>query len=161
METVEVHKDLNVEELKALRNKKKEELTQQQQAELLRNLSIRERLERKLHTDEIKLELKDDLGALTLRFRKLTPKEHDRAGSIQEQFLALKTNPDKKKSEELTQELYTLLGSVSMDGLDEEFWKSGTGYSPDIFLLSFLKVMAASAFPDEEDLKEIVSFRPF
>lgn len=161
MEKSEVHKGMDAEQLAALRSKKKEELSAQDRADLARNLSVRERLEHKLKTDEIKLELKDDLGTLTLRFRKLTPLEHDAAGLIQEQFLALKNNPDAKKSKELTQQLYKVLGAASLDDLDEEFWKSGTGYSPDIFLVSFLKLMAASSFPDEEDLKNIVSFRPF
>lgn len=147
-------KGLSVEEIQELRQKKKEDLSEQQRAELLRSLSVRERLERKLQTDEIKLEMDDDLGKFVLRFRKLSPAEHDEIARIQQN---LRTNPD--KINELTGRLYELIGNASLDGLTSEYWKSGVGYSPDIFLTAILKVMAASAFPDQKYLDEIIKFR--
>lgn len=154
-EKVPLKKGMSAEEIQELRQKKKEELSEQQRVELLRSLSVRERLERKLQTDEVKLEMEDDLGKFVLRFRKLSPAEHDEIAQIQQ---TLRTNPEQAR--ELTGRLYEIIGSASLDGLTREYWESGTGYSPDIFLTALLKVMSSSAFPDQKYLDEIIKFRP-
>jgi len=153
-EKISMKKGMSAEEIQELRQKKKEELSEQQRAELLRSLSVRERLERKLQTDIVLLEMDDDLGKFSLKFRKLSPLEHDEIAQIQQK---LRTNPEQTK--ELTGRLYEIIGGASLDGLTKEYWESGIGYSPDIFLSALLKVMASSAFPDQKYLDEIIKFR--
>lgn len=154
---VSVQKDVTADELKEIRGKKREELSQKEKEMLEKQLSVKERLERKLRTDEVRLELEDDIGKFSLRFRKLTPQEHDRLASINLRLKHPGNTPDQTRA--LVSEMYDILGSASLDGLDAEYWRAGTGYSPDILLLSVLKVMAASSYPAKEQVEEIVSFR--
>ncbi len=157
IEKKELNKGLSVEEIKELREKKVSDLNAQQKAELMRNLSIRERLERKLQTDEVKLFMNDDLGEFSLRFRKLSPMEHNKLVMLQSKIANSKNDPE--IIDDLMKQLYSVMGDVSLDGLDEQYWKEGTGYSPDILLASLLKVMSESSVPDEGYLNQIHSFR--
>ncbi len=159
METIkkDLNKGLSIEEIKDLREKKVADMNAQQKAELMRILSIRERLERKLKTDVVELSLKDDLGDFKLKFRKLNPVEHDKLIMLNKDLKAVKDDPD--KTEELTQQIYNIISSISLDDLDQAFWKSGTGYSADIFVSVLLKVLAASTFPENDYLADINKFR--
>lgn len=146
-------------QIQTIRNKRRSELNAKETQVLQEALTIKERLERKLKTDIVELKIMDDLGEFTLKFRKLTPQEHDRASRIQRD-LRTKAEKDPELEHKLTQELYELLGHASLDGLDEDFWKSGIGFSPDIFVTAILKVMAASSFPDDKYFDQITKFRP-
>jgi hypothetical protein len=141
-------------QIQELRTKKRSELNTREYQALTEALTVRERLERKLKYDVIEVKLKDDLGEFTMKFRKLTPQEHNTIAGIQQK---LKTEPD--KATEYTNQLYEFLGRASLDGLDEEFWKAGNGFSPDVFVTAVLKVMAESSFPDEKYFNEIAKFR--
>ncbi len=156
-EKASLKKGMSAEEIQQMRRKKKEELNEQQRAELLRSLSIRERLERKLQTDEINLELNDDLGKFILKFRKLSPVEHDRFATLQRDLIA--AGKDIEKTKTVTDEIYDIVGAISLDGLDAEFWRTGTGYSPDVLISIILKVMTGSSYPDRDYMEGINSFR--
>lgn len=154
MEKGTVHHGLTADQIKELREKKLSELDKKDVASLQEALTVKERLERKLKTDVIELKLKDDLGDFSLHFRKLTPQEHDMVAHLQRR---MKTEPDKEA--ELTKQLYELLGRVSLDGLDEDFWKNGTGFSPDVFITAIIKIMTASSFPEDQYFDQITKFR--
>ncbi len=156
-EKASLKKGMSAEEIQQMRKKKKEELNEQQKAELSVSLSIRERLERKLATDVVILKMNDDLGEFVLKFRKLSPTEHNKLISIQGKIAESKDKPE--AVEEQMQQLYSIMGDASLDGLDEQYWKEGIGYSSDILLASLLKVMAESSVPDEGYLNQIHSFR--
>jgi len=126
-------------------------------ADLARVLTVRERLERKLKTDIIELSLKDDLGEFKLKFRKLNPVEHDKLIGLNQKLKAAVGKP--KETEDFTQQIYQVISSISLDNLDPEFWKSGTGYSADIFVSILLKVLAASTFPENDYLADLNKFR--
>lgn len=157
METGKVTTGLSSEQIIELRKKKKEGLEAGQIKALQESMSIRERLERKLQTDVVSLELEDDLGKFTLRFRKLTPLENDNLVKLQNELKVAGT--DAAKSKEIVDKMYDVLGSLSLDALDAEYWKAGIGYSPDVLLSAVLKVMSASTFPNEKYLGELIKFR--
>lgn len=156
-EKASLKKGMSAEEIQQMRKKKKEDLNEQQRAELLRFLSIRERLERKLQTDEIILELNDDLGKFTLKFRKLSPVEHDRFATLQRDLVA--AGKDIEKTKVITDEIYEIIGRISLDDLDAEFWRTGIGYSPDVLISVILKVITGSSYPDRDYMEGINSFR--
>ena len=155
METGKTTKGLTPEQVIELRNKKAADMKKEEIKEYTEAMTIRDRLERKLQTDIVTVELTDDLGPFKLTFRKLTPLEHDEIARIQAELLTL----PKDKQAEKTDGLYQILGAASQDNLDAVFWKEGKGYSPDVFVSTILTVLAASTMPDEETIRKIKSFR--
>ncbi len=152
-ETPGVHTGITPEQLIELRKKKRLEMNDKEAAELARMLTIRERLERRLTHKEILVEMDDDLGKFTLRFRRLTPKEHDEIAMLKAGALA--GEQDKAKM----QKVYAILGAASLDGLDEDYWSAGNGFSPDVVIMALLKTVSESSYPDEKYLSDIKRFR--
>jgi len=152
-ETAGVHTGVTPEQLIELRKKKRLDMNDQEAAELARMLTIRERLERRQVHKEILIDLDDDLGKFTLKFRRLSPKEHDEIAELKAGVMG--GDQDKTKM----QKIYGILGAASLDGLDEEYWKNGEGFSPDIVIMALLKTVSESSYPDEKYLSEIKKFR--
>ena len=139
------------ETLHAKRTVRKDDLSQQEIDDLKRSLSVRERLERKLLTDVIEVTMKDDLGEFKLKFRKFSPKEHDRFVQLQ----GGRSGANKEKQTELNEELFQLLERKSLDDLDANYWREGTGYSPDVLTAALMHVLKDSVFPDSKYMEEI------
>jgi hypothetical protein len=149
----------NKHELAAEMTKHKEELSQQEKAELARNLTAREWIEHKLKTDIIQLELPSDIGARKFGFRKLSPVDYNKLSKLQMELAA--AGGDLEKTKEPTEKIYQMLEDLSLDeGLNKEFWEAGTGYSPDILATILIHIKRASISPSEDYLAQINSFRP-
>jgi len=161
---------MNPDEMKAARRKKKADRTEAERQELLKGMSIRQRLEHNLETSEITIEIEDnDLSKIDekgtviqqeyikLRFHKLNPIEHDRLEQLGRE-MAMNTK-DLAKVKELAHEMHLILESKSLDGLDAKFWEAGTGYSADVRTKVITKIMAASVLPDAKFMEEINKFR--
>jgi len=69
--------------MKAKKATRIKELASKTDAEKVQLMSIRERLENKLETDEIDVLFKDNLGEFKVKFAKLSPKEHDELQRIE------------------------------------------------------------------------------
>ena len=146
----------SIEELKARRQARKEELATKSHEELKQMLDIRERLERKLETDIIRVPLEDDLGKFELKFKKLSPQMHDEFLRLQREHSSTK---DKVKEQATAERLYELLEYLSLDGLNKQYWMDGSGYSGDVLAFIMLILMKASVSPDEGDIEKIKTFR--
>jgi len=59
-----------------------------------------------------------------------------------------------------TEKLFELLGRKSIDKeLDAEFWKNGTGYSPDVLASILITVQKASVYPSDEFIAKLTKTR--
>ena len=141
---------------------KKAERTAEDKKILAKHLSVRERLEHNLGTEEVIIEIPDnDLNTpIKLRFHKLNPVEHDKLTEL------IKDCANPTKSKEAVGAINTILENKSMDvdsegkkELTAEFWGEGTGYSADVRSKIILKLMTASVFPDPKFMEEINKFR--
>lgn len=152
-ETPGIHTGVTPEQLIELRKKKRQDMSAQDAAELARMLTVRERLERRQIHKEILVEMDDDLGKFTLHFRRLSPREHDEIALLKAGVMG--GDQDKVKM----QKIYAILGAASLDGLDEEYWRSGEGFSPDVVIMALLKTVSESSYPDEKYLSDLKKFR--
>lgn len=145
------------EEMLALRKAKRDEISQADAESLKQSMSVQERLERKFETDIVEVEMGDDLGRFSLKFKKLSPIQQDELGALVS--TAGTTTLTKEEKEAADDKLYAMIASASRDGITAEFWKKKTGYSTGDFVTIITKLVSASGLPDQKYLEEINKFR--
>jgi len=110
---------------------------------LAENLTIQQRLMRRLHTRTAKIPLQDDLGEFYVEVHLLSPAEQEEIRGFYQKLTAVSEDLDKaianpneklikqltRKSTKLLDKLYHYAESVCVDpSLNYEFWKTGEGF---------------------------------
>jgi hypothetical protein len=152
----------SINELQAKRIAERTAIDNQKKEDHIENLTIRQQLEQKLKTDIITVPIPsiDENGipiTIKLRFRKLNTNEHDFLMKAQRNVGT--AGKDLKKAEDEADKIFELLGKKSLDDLNKEFWKTGDGYSGDVFFMILMELLKASVYPDEEYMNRIKKFQ--
>ncbi len=137
-------------------------------------MTIRERIENNLETDEIIIEMKDNLGTFNVRFKKLSTQDFDGFNRSMAEYGKIKSDADllkkagqlvgekkaefDKKDEEYNEYLYHLFEKQSFDNLTADFWRNGEEYAPGLIKVVLNKIIEESA-SQERYLADVKTFR--
>lgn len=138
-------------------------------AELAAQLSIRERLMRRLKSNKVKVTFNDDLGPFDIEVRLLSPNEQTIVSDTRIKLLRFREELAKaprdiseiqkleKRGNELLQELYKLVAEICVDKtLDFTYWKQGKGFNIDVPM----KILNDAVLASQRTEADTASFRP-
>jgi hypothetical protein len=151
--------------LEALEKKDEE----RDEADLAAQMSVRERLMRRLKSNTVKIPFQDDLGEFNVEARLLSPDEQKTIGDYRIQLLKFREELQKaptdikelikleKRGAELVQSIYELVADICIDKtLDFQYWKDGKGFNIDVPMRIINDVLIASQRTEADTAK----FRP-
>lgn len=108
---------------------------------LVDSMTVRQRLERRLHKKTVSVSFKDDLGEFTVEIRLMSPNEQKNLMGIYQKLNAYLAKKPKKETAQnllvegtkLLEEVYSMAGYLCVDSdLDADYWKAGEGFNIDI-----------------------------
>ena len=139
-----------------------EKEAKREKEELHKQLSIKERLLRRLRYRTVPVVFEDEGGEFTVEVRLLSPVDQRKLYQIQQELGRLtkqivkanttkKQNAVQKKIEKLDDQTCEFMEKICVDPeLNKEFWKRGEGYSVDVPAKLIREVMRLSSAGEEE-----------
>ena len=125
-------------------------------------LSIRDRLMRRLKSNTIKIAFDDREGEFFIETRFMSPDEQRRLSGYQTEMTRLKVEIDKGPSPDeikvlgdrgmrVLDEIFGLVGDLCIDpSLNYDYWKAGVGYNLDVPMTILNQVLLASQQTEAE-----------
>ena len=142
---------LSEENKKRLAKLEKAELKdgEREEAELVNQFSVRDRLMRRLKSNTVKIPFKDDAGEFSIEVRLLSPDEQRQVAKHRRELLILRREINQKpteieaikelgvRSENVLSAVYRLVAEICVDkSLNYKYWQAGKGFNTDTpFLL--------------------------
>jgi len=159
----DVEKEMSPEKKEAL-EKKIEGVEDKKKAEMLKLLSVKERLERKLKDEAIDIWFEDEGGRFPVKTRRLSTEENDNLVDLQNEISVLDAKPYSKENKKMYDQkmdaIFKILGEICKDPtLNYDWWKSKSGYSPDVLMTVMLRSMAKSSGISKAEIDDIKKFR--
>lgn len=113
--------------------------------DLATQLTVRDRLMRRLKSNTIQVPFKDDVGEFNIEVRMLSPEEQVEFLKYRRQLFQIRREMDNppttidgikelgERSDEVLKALYGMVAEICVDKrLDLEYWRSGRGFNADV-----------------------------